>query len=197
MTSIREATEADLPGIVQVYMRAYAQPPWNEQNPPGPSESYLRWVMGPQLAACLVALPDAPAEAGEVLGFILVGERPFAHFLEDWERMAERPAAGWPSIPGRLGYIWELAVNPAAQRRGVGSSLLGAAIERLRAAGVQTVVLRSSERAAAAMALYRRFSFQRVPLRERRDPLAGPWILPLQAAPGGPTLADPGPAPAP
>jgi hypothetical protein len=29
------------------------------------------------------------------------------------------------------------------------------------------------------MALYRRLGFQRLPVREQRDPLAGPWVLRL------------------
>jgi hypothetical protein len=59
---------------------------------------------------------------------------------------------------------------------------MAAAIESLRRQRVDTLLLRSSERAAAAMALYRRFGFQRLPVREVRDPLSGPWILPLSAA---------------
>jgi ribosomal protein S18 acetylase RimI-like enzyme len=173
---IRAATEADLPAVVGIYVRAYAQPPWNEQNAPGPSETYLRWMIGSQGASCLVA---ANAIVGQVLGFVFAGPRPYAHFLEDWERMADRPPEGWPRVSGRLGYIWEIAVEPGRQRQGLGTALLAAAIERLRSLGVETVVLRSSERAPAAIALYRRFGFQRLPLRERRDPQAGPWALAL------------------
>jgi [ribosomal protein S18]-alanine N-acetyltransferase len=82
-------------------------------------------------------------------------------------------------VPGRLGYIWEIAVHPQAQRRGHGAALLRAAIESVRQEGVDTMVLRSSERATAAVGLYRRFGFQRLPVRERIDPRSGPWVLPL------------------
>jgi ribosomal protein S18 acetylase RimI-like enzyme len=171
----RQAREADIPRIVHIYVQAYAQPPWFERNEPEPSERYVRWVMQQPRTFCLVA---ADAEDG-VLGFVLAGPRAYEDFVEDWERMAERPDEGWLDIPGALGYVWELAVDPSSQRRGIGSLLLGAAIERLRGEGVDAVVLRSSERAAAAVALYQKFNFQRLPIKERRDPLAGPWLLRL------------------
>ncbi len=173
--SIRLATEEDTPGIVRVYIRAYAQPPWLEQNDPIASEGYLRWVMGQPQTSCFITL----GRAGEVLGFVLASPRDLQDFIQDWERMADRPAEGWPAISGRLGYVWELAVDPAALRRGIGSALLQAAIDRLREQQVEKVVLRSSERADAAVGLYQKFGFERWPVRERRDPLAGPWVLTL------------------
>jgi ribosomal protein S18 acetylase RimI-like enzyme len=183
---VRLAAEADVPAVVGIYVRAYAQPPWNEQNDPGASERYLRWVTGHPGTVCLLSLdaagagePGAPDEPGRVAGFALTGPRPYAHFVEDWERMAQRPPEGWPVVPGRLGYLWEIAVDPSVQRRGHGSALMAAAIDALRRQGVETLLLRSSERAAPAMALYRRFGFQRLPVRETRDPLAGPWMLRL------------------
>jgi ribosomal protein S18 acetylase RimI-like enzyme len=112
-----------------------------------------------------------------VRGFILASPRDYSAFVEDWTRTADLPPHGWPVVPGRLGYIWELAVDPSAQRRGIGTALLAEAIRRLEEQGVERILLRSSERATAAVALYRHFGFQRLPLRERRDPLAGPWSL--------------------
>ena len=178
-----------MPGIVGIYIRAYAQPPWLEQHDPVSSEGYLTWVMGVPGTRCLVATePAAPSGAGEggqgagrLAGFILAGPRAYEQFVQDWERLAEKPPEGWPAIPGKLGYIWEIAVEPSAQRRGHGTALLSAAIDLLKREGVETLVLRSSERATAAIGLYRRFGFQRLPVRERRDPLSGPWVLPLHA----------------
>jgi ribosomal protein S18 acetylase RimI-like enzyme len=182
--TLREGTDAALPGIVRVYVRAYAQPPWNERNDPASSERYLRWVMSQPHTFCLVAVAPATGEGGDgrngsAVGFVLAGERPYAAFVADWERMVDRPPGGWPALPGNLGYIWEFAVDPDAQRRGIGTALLGEAITGLRTAGVERVVLRSSERATAAVTLYRRFGFERLPLAERIDPLAGPWVLAL------------------
>jgi ribosomal protein S18 acetylase RimI-like enzyme len=177
----RAATEADVPAIVGIYVRAYAQPPWDEHNDPTQSEEYLRWVMTVPDTQCLVSVEPGgiSGAAGAVAGFVLAGPRAYERFVEDWERLAQRPPQGWPVVPGRLGYIWEIAVEPGLQRRGHGSALMGAAIEALRRQGVETVLLRSSERAEAAIALYRRFGFRRLPIREIRDPLAGPWLLPI------------------
>src|SRR5581483_8655155 len=110
-TRIREAAAEDLPAIVGIYIRAYAQPPWLEHHEPAGAERYLRWVLGvPQTFGLVVE------EAGQVRGFILAGRRAYADFVEDWERLADPPPEGWPPVPGQLGYIWELAVDPGAQR---------------------------------------------------------------------------------
>jgi ribosomal protein S18 acetylase RimI-like enzyme len=190
----RDATPDDLPAIIRVYLLAYAQPPWNEHNDPAATENYLRWLMAQPRTHFLVAtLPTPAVGAGNplvrhtettqpdlVVGFIVAGERNYSDFTEDWDRMVgERPASGWLHIPGRLGYVWELGVDPAVQRQGVATTLLGDAIDRLRQDGVENLLLRSSERADAAVALYKHFGFQRLPIREKRDPLAGPWLLPL------------------
>ncbi len=188
----RPATEQDVPAIVEIYIRAYAQPPWNERHEPISSEGYLRWVMGVPATHCLVSLDGMPAGSGATApspppapaGFILAGARDYDQFVQDWERLADRLPEGWPEITGKLGYVWEIAVDPAAQRRRHGTALLAAAIERLKAEAVDVLLLRSSERATAAIGLYRRFGFQRLPVRERIDPLSGPWILPLRAVPG-------------
>jgi hypothetical protein len=69
---------------------------------------------------------------------------------------------------------------------------MAAAIESLKRQRVDTLLLRSSERAAAAMALYRRFGFQRLPVREVRDPLSGPWWLSLREDAAGTLMQKPG-----
>ncbi|HEX2033971.1 MAG TPA: N-acetyltransferase [Chloroflexota bacterium] len=173
---VRPATELELPAIVDIYIRAYSQPPWNEHHEPVSSEGYLRWVMQLPGTHCLLAVEHGGA--GETItGFVLVGPRAYQDFVQDWERLAERPPEGWPVLNGRLGYIWEIAVDPGAQRRGHGTAMLAAAIDVLREQGVEILVLRSSERATAAVGLYRRLGFQRLPVRERHDALSGPWAL--------------------
>ena len=176
----RDATADDLPGIIRVYLRAYAQPPWNEQNDPAHTERYVRWLMAHPGMHTLV-VPVAGPDGVTIGGFVMASApRAYADFVADWEHTADRPAEGWPVVPGRLGYVWELAVDPDRQKRGIGSALMMATLERLRAAGAERIILRSSERADAAMALYRKFGFTRLPVHERRDPLAGPWVVALQ-----------------
>ena len=180
----RAATEADLPGIVRVYLRAYAQPPWNEQNDPEKTVSYVKWLMAPGHMHTLVTTDDL----GTISGFAISSPRPYEHFVADWDHMGDKTPEGWPAIDGALGYIWELAVEPERQRAGIGTALMAGTLDRLRADGVQKVLLRSSERADAAMALYRKFGFKRLPVKERVDPLAGPWLLDFSesaATPGG------------
>jgi len=194
--TLRDATESDVPAILRVYLDAYAQPPWNEQNDPTRSADYLRWLMTqPDMSLVMASAQDmkdaqdqdahdgnpaGPAQLTPVvLGFAAVSPRPYDHFVKDWNRMADRPSDGWPAVPGKLGYVWEIAVHPNAQRRGTGRALMTVAIGRLRSHGVERLLLRSSERADAAIALYRHFGFERLPVRERVDPLAGPWMLTL------------------
>jgi ribosomal protein S18 acetylase RimI-like enzyme len=179
--AVREALEADIPAVVDVYIQAYAQPPWNERHEPVSSEGYLRWVLSQPGAFTLVS--EAEGSALPAQGIVLASPRDYGEFVRDWERLAERPPEGWPVVPGRLGYIWEIAVRPEAQRQGHGAALLRGALERLRDSGVDSVLLRSSERAPAAVGLYRRFGFERLPVRERVDTLSGPWVLPLHGLP--------------
>ena len=180
---VRDASAEDLPGIVRVYLRAYAQAPWNEQNDPVHTQQYVKWLMGqPGMNALVVESEGAALLEVEkrIGGFVMASApRAYEEFVGDWEHMADRPAEGWPQVPGTLGYIWELAVDPDGQRRGTGCALMAHALGRLKGAGAERVILRSSERADAAMALYRKFGFTRVAVRERKDPLAGPWVVEL------------------
>jgi ribosomal protein S18 acetylase RimI-like enzyme len=57
-----------------------------------------------------------------------------------------------------------MAVNRPTRGRGVGASLLRAAIARAREMGATELVLETSSKLAAAIKLYERFGFKRVPL---------------------------------
>ncbi len=59
-----------------------------------------------------------------------------------------------------------LAVDPAAQGRGVGRLLVEACVERDRAGGFATTVLCTLRAAAAARRLYERAGFTRLPERD-------------------------------
>jgi ribosomal protein S18 acetylase RimI-like enzyme len=138
-------------------------------------------TIGDMAGATGSAAADAASPSTTVAGFVMASApRPYEDFVADWQHTADRPPEGWPVVSGTLGYIWELAVDPDRQQRGIGSTLMAAALTRLKIAGAERVILRSSERADAAMALYRKFGFRRLPLRERRDPLAGPWVVELE-----------------
>jgi ribosomal protein S18 acetylase RimI-like enzyme len=63
-----------------------------------------------------------------------------------------------------------LAVEPAAQGRGVGTALVAACLERARAEGRTAVFLHSLPIMADAQRIYARFGFRRVPDRD--------WVFP-------------------
>jgi ribosomal protein S18 acetylase RimI-like enzyme len=63
-----------------------------------------------------------------------------------------------------------LAVDPAAQGRGVGSLLVGACLDLARSEGRRAVFLHSLPVMAAAQRIYKRFGFRRVPERD--------WLFP-------------------
>lgn len=59
-----------------------------------------------------------------------------------------------------------LAVDPAAQGRGVGAELAGMVVERFRTEGLDAVVLSSLDLMAGAHRLYERLGFRRAPDRD-------------------------------
>jgi len=77
-----------------------------------------------------------------------------------------------------------LAVDPQAQRRGVGRLLVAQMIERARESGCTALVLSTADWMTAALALYRSLGFQRVPERDwspREDVALMVFRLPLDA----------------
>lgn len=69
-----------------------------------------------------------------------------------------------------------LAVDPAAQRRGVGAALVQAVLDRARAGGARRVLLSTMPAMAEAQRLYRRFGFRRAPKLDHR-PAPGVRLL--------------------
>jgi ribosomal protein S18 acetylase RimI-like enzyme len=61
-----------------------------------------------------------------------------------------------------------LAVDPAAQGRGVGAALVAACVEEVRGAGRARVVISSATDMTAAHRLYERLGFVRAPARDWR-----------------------------
>jgi ribosomal protein S18 acetylase RimI-like enzyme len=104
-------------------------------------------------AVVLAAVDD---ETGALLGCVTYVPDP----ANPW---AEHLRAGEASI--RM-----LAVDPAAQGRGVGTALVAACLERARAEGRRGVFLHSLPIMTAAQRIYERFGFRRVPERD--------WVFP-------------------
>jgi ribosomal protein S18 acetylase RimI-like enzyme len=69
---------------------------------------------------------------------------------------------------GLRGWIYHLAVTPSHQGHGIGTRLLAAVEERLRARGVQQINLMVYEKNARAEALYRRAGYESSPVKMLR-----------------------------
>jgi ribosomal protein S18 acetylase RimI-like enzyme len=162
---IRPATPADHTTIALLTIAAY-RADW-QVTPGHPYERVLADVAGRAGAGeLLVAIapelsrrsagPASPA-AGRVVGAVL--------FVLPGSRYAE--LAG----PGEAEFRM-LAVDPAAQRRGVGEALVRTCLERAAGLGCRAVRIFTRDFAQPAQRLYQRLGFVRTPERDwrpRRD----------------------------
>ena len=85
------------------------------------------------------------ARSGELLGF-------------HWTKVHERSA----STPERVGEVYVVGVDPAAQGRGLGSALTLAGLHHLHGRGLDTVTLYVEGDNPAAIATYRKLGFDRI-----------------------------------
>jgi GNAT superfamily N-acetyltransferase len=74
-----------------------------------------------------------------------------------------------------------LVVDPGVQRRGVGTALVQACIDRARGAGRSRIALHTVEEMAGAQRLYRRLGFRRMPERDL-EPEPGVMLLGYERA---------------
>lgn len=114
-------------------------------------------------------LVAADQRTGEVLGavlFVLPGT-PYAEV----------------SAPGEAEFRM-LAVGPAAQRRGVGTALVRACLDRAVATGCRAVVICVRDISERARRLYARLGFTRVPALDW-SPVPGVELLALRWSPAG------------
>jgi ribosomal protein S18 acetylase RimI-like enzyme len=106
----------------------------------------LRDVAGRARKSCVVV---AVSPAGELLGGVTYVSGPDDPYSEELRE-------------GEAG-IRMLAVDPARQGRGIGRALTEWCVERARAAGRVRLVLHTGEFMPAAVHLYERMGFERVP----------------------------------
>lgn len=104
-----------------------------------------------------LAQPDVvllvAAEGATVLGYAYAG-------LEGSDYMALR---------GPAGVIYDLVVDPARRREGIGRALLEAAIAALKARGAPRVLLSTAERNEAAQRLFAAAGFRRTMIEMTRE----------------------------
>jgi phosphinothricin acetyltransferase len=137
MPTIRDATEADLPQILAITNAAIVETTavWN--NTLATLETRGAWMRDRQARGFPVLVAD---DAGEVLGFASFGDfRPFEGYLHTVEH--------------------SIYVATSAHRRGVGSALLAALVERATAMGKHVIVGGIEAGNAASLALHARAGF--------------------------------------
>lgn len=101
-------------------------------------------------AAMLVLVAE---RMGEVVGYAFGG-------MEGNDYMALR---------GPAGVLYDLVVDPAHRRQGIGSALLSAALDGLKALGAPRVVLFTAERNEAAQAMFANADFRRTMIEMTRE----------------------------
>ena len=73
------------------------------------------------------------------------------------------------ALRGPAGVLYDLIVDPAHRRQGIGSALMEAAIEALKALGAPRVLLFTAEKNHAAQAMFDRAGFRRTMIEMTRE----------------------------
>jgi ribosomal protein S18 acetylase RimI-like enzyme len=155
---VRPAVPADYPAIARLTLAAYeADGQFTDADHYTP---VLADVAGRAAAGDLLVAVDGDAVVGSVL------------YVRDGGPYAE--LAG----PGEAEFRM-LAVDPAAQGRGVGRALAVTCVERAAAAGCTAVVICVRDFAVAAQKLYASLGFERTPALDRA-PAQGVDLLALR-----------------
>lgn len=158
---IRAYAPADRQAVLELSVRAWAPvfPALRAAVPDFVYEAFYpqgwRRRQVDDLAAVLDADPDTDPDAERQVIDVAVDDRA----LVGWVCTRIHPE-------DRMGEISVLAVDPAAQRRGIGTALMERAVERIRAAGMQMVMVETGDDPghAAARVSYERFGFRRWPV---------------------------------
>ena len=154
--SIRRATRADIPALgrlaaLLVKVHYDLDPkrfiPLSPQTP----ERYGAFL-GSQLDRPNIVVLVAEQD-GQMAGYAYAG-------LEDYDYMALR---------GPAGALYDIVVDPAHRRRGVGKLLLEAVLSELKARGAPRVVLSTAEGNDAAQRLFAASGFRRTMIEMTRE----------------------------
>lgn len=153
-TTIRDAVETDLPGILEITNEAIANTTAVWSLAPATLEARRAWLLDRRGRGFPVLVADG---GGAVLGFASYGEyRPWDGHLHTVEH--------------------SLYVHPDAQGRGVGRALLAALVERAEAQGKHAMVAGIEAGNAASVALHRRAGFEQAGLLREVGRKFGRWL---------------------
>ncbi len=153
---IRGAASADIPAIGR--LGALLVREHHDFDPqrfiaatPQTEKSYGSFL-GTQLAEPNIVILVADRN-GEVIGYTYAG-------VEGTDYM---------SLRGPVGVMYDIVVDPAHRKQGVGRMLLDATLKALKARGAPRVVLSTAERNAAAQRLFDRAGFRRTMIEMTRE----------------------------
>ena len=154
--SIRGAAPADVPAIGRLgalLVRVHHDLDPQRFIAAGPdTENRYGWFLGTQLEEPNVIILVAEQD-GEVIGYTYSG-------VEGNDYMALR---------GPAGVVYDIVVDPAHRKQGVGQMLLAATVDALKARGSPRVVLSTAERNASAQRLFDRAGFRRTMIEMTRE----------------------------
>ena len=147
MPLIRPATPADRPALGRLgalLVRLHHDLDPQRFIPPGPGteQGYGDWLASQLDRADVVVL--VAEQGGEVIGYAYAG-------LEGTDYMALR---------GPAGALYDIVVDPAHRRDGVGRALLEAVITALQARGAPQIVLSTAEGNVGAQRLFQSAGFR-------------------------------------
>lgn len=130
---LREMTASDLPCCAELYVRAFNAPPWNDQWDTSSASARLGRLLGMDgfLGICAVEEQRCVAFA--------------AGYVEDWHAASHY-------------CLKEMCVDPALQRRGIGTELMTRLFSQLAGRGVSSVRL-GTRRGSPAEAFYAKLGF--------------------------------------
>jgi ribosomal protein S18 acetylase RimI-like enzyme len=154
---VRRATPADLPGIGRLgalLVRTHHDfdPERFIADTPQTKHAYASFLGG-QLAEPNVVVLVAE-RGGEVLGYTYAA-------VEGYDYM---------SLRGPAGVLYDIVVDPASRKQGIGRMLLDATLAALEALGAPRVVLSTAERNESAQRLFAHAGFRRTMVEMTREP---------------------------
>jgi len=153
---VRPATRDDLPTIGRLgALLVETHHGFDEKRfiaPTSQTESGYGSFLGTQLAQPNVVVLVAVQES-QVIGYSYSGVE----------------GRDWMSLRGPAGIVYDIIVDPASRRHGVGALLLDATVAKLKLLGAPQVVLSTAEHNPAAQRLFAKGGFRRTMIEMTRD----------------------------
>jgi phosphinothricin acetyltransferase len=138
--SIRDAADADLPALVEIFNHEVVASPYLYVETPVTIDDRRRWLDQHRLASMPVLVATEPDERAEILGYASLS--PY------------RPSSGY-RFTGEV----SVYVAPFAQRRGIAGRLLSTLFDEARARSLHVLVASIDSENAPSISLFERCGF--------------------------------------